>query len=292
MTNRRSDAHSPSNIDPSDYAYERAVLTQIPNDICVAAAAAGDPALIDAVRQELERTREWLAEHGWQDGNYAAQQSCDHCGAWFIYGAAFRHVPSGDVIVVGWQCAETTLECPDRAALEDRRLRARVAATRDGIKRSAKARAAALEAHEMYPDLDALLAVDHDITRDIAERFAQWGKVSEAQVNLLRKLADDAKRPPEPEINWQPVTEGTRDVAGTVLHVKCVDGVWGTQIKMLVHLDGDQKVWGTVPRALCGAKDLRGQRVTFRASFERSDDDAAFGFFKRPTRAKIKNDTV
>jgi hypothetical protein len=54
---------------------------------------------------------------------------------------------------------------------------------------------------------------------------------------------------------------------------------------MLVkHKDG-WKAWGSLPAALSEAK--RGDVVSFEAKIKPSDDDAKFGFFARPTKAKV-----
>lgn len=53
---------------------------------------------------------------------------------------------------------------------------------------------------------------------------------------------------------------------------------------MIVKTDAGWKVYGTVPGSI-DAK--RGDHITFEAQVTVSDDDPKFGFFKRPTKAKI-----
>jgi hypothetical protein len=54
---------------------------------------------------------------------------------------------------------------------------------------------------------------------------------------------------------------------------------------MLVRDDRGFKVWGTVPSSLPNTD--RGDKVTFTASVERSNNDETFGFFKRPSKATL-----
>ncbi len=56
---------------------------------------------------------------------------------------------------------------------------------------------------------------------------------------------------------------------------------------MLVEGDG-WKIWGgTVPLGLDFGGPARGHRIAFTATVEASDDDASFGYFTRPAKARI-----
>ena len=67
-----------------------------------------------------------------------------------------------------------------------------------------------------------------------------------------------------------------------MLTTKWQDSHFGITLKMLVRDDRGFKVWGTVPSSLPNTES--GDRVTFIAAVEASDDDETFGFFKRPRR--------
>lgn len=96
-----------------------------------------------------------------------------------------------------------------------------------------------------------------------------------------------------------PVVEGNGVITGTVLSTKNVESYYGTTTKMLVLDDRNFKVWGTLPSALEGSYTWneargdydevvaasKGDRVSFVANVEASDDDKSFGFFKRPRKA-------
>ena len=73
-------------------------------------------------------------------------------------------------------------------------------------------------------------------------------------------------------------------VEGTVLSTKWVDNQYGGSLKMLVQNSAGWKVWGTVPSAI---EVDKGDVVRFTATVEASNDDALFGFYKRPTKAEV-----
>lgn len=82
-----------------------------------------------------------------------------------------------------------------------------------------------------------------------------------------------------------PVVEGRIEITGKVLTVKVVDNMYGRTVKMLVGDDRGFKVWGTRPDSLWQAD--KGARVSFTAAVTKSDKDESFGFYKRPTKAKL-----
>lgn len=294
MTNAiRTDAHSPRNINPAEYRFDR-VFFQGPIPSYVA--MHGGDAIV-AFRREQEETLAYVKAHNWKGGNFEAKRSCDHCGAHFHYGCVFRHLPTDELIVVGHQCADETFTADDKHDLAYRRMAKRVSNMREVCKSKQAIARRKREAFELHAGLEAALSTDHNIVRDIAARFDCTGQLSEKQIALVFKLAREAeerKANPTSEPAWQDVTEGRREMTGTILTVKLQDGYYGSTFKMLVHVDGDQKVWGTLPTSLepinCDGSyrdALRGKRIRFTATVERSKDDRKFGFFKRPTCAKL-----
>lgn len=85
------------------------------------------------------------------------------------------------------------------------------------------------------------------------------------------------------------IVDGKQTITGTVITVKDQSSDWGWSLKMLVKDDRGFKVWGSVASSILEQCDssvhLKGKRVTFTATLKASDDDAKFGFFKRPTKA-------
>ena len=75
-------------------------------------------------------------------------------------------------------------------------------------------------------------------------------------------------------------------VTGEVLKAEWRSNQWGDSFKMLFKDDRGFKLWGSVPRSLEEAAK-RGVRIEFTATLEQSEDDPLFGFFKRPSKAKV-----
>ncbi|WP_282837996.1 hypothetical protein [Microbacterium flavum] len=105
----------------------------------------------------------------------------------------------------------------------------------------------------------------------------EWGVAAE---EVLEEIAirEEAKRP---------VPTGRIEIEAEVLATKWVENDYGGSLKMLLAGEG-WKAWGTVPRALdFNDRAPRGHRVALTATIEASADDEAFGFFSRPTKARI-----
>ncbi|QDF14241.1 ssDNA binding protein [Microbacterium phage IAmGroot] len=79
------------------------------------------------------------------------------------------------------------------------------------------------------------------------------------------------------------VPTGRVVIEGVVLAKKLQESAYGSTFKLLIEGDG-WKVWGTEPRAIDAHK---GDRVRLTATVEASADDAAFGFYSRPTKAEV-----
>ena len=83
-----------------------------------------------------------------------------------------------------------------------------------------------------------------------------------------------------------PVVEGRVLVKGEVLTIKTQEGFYGVQTKMLVKCEAGFKLWGSCPSSIIDQVE-RGSVVEFNASVKPSDDDKSFGFFSRPSKAKL-----
>jgi hypothetical protein len=149
------------------------------------------------------------------------------------------------------------------------------------------------------PELAAAFAAraSHRIVADIAYRGRRYG-LSEKQIALVKKIHREAC---EHEDRWAaerasagPVPVGTKvEVEGVVLSAKWRSSQYGEALKVTVELANGSRVWGTCPRSVAEAcewdtDELKGCTIAFRASkVEASDDDRTFGFFKRPTCARV-----
>ena len=87
----------------------------------------------------------------------------------------------------------------------------------------------------------------------------------------------------QPVVELKPVVEGRITITGEVVRLYSRETDFGVQFKMIVLDDRGFKVCGTQPMSL----DVNeGDRVEFVATVEASQNDNAFGFFKRPTKAQ------
>jgi hypothetical protein len=77
---------------------------------------------------------------------------------------------------------------------------------------------------------------------------------------------------------------GRIEITGKVLTIKSQETMYGWATKMLVEHATGFKVWGTLPSNLTVEK---GDTVAFTAMVEPSKDDAKFGFYSRPTKARV-----
>ena len=223
---------------------------------------------------------------------------CTVCGARFNDGEIWMHVPTGEHVHLGHDCAAKYELCAS-----DGRYAAFVSA-RTAARQGYRAHTAKARAHDAFcaahPGLAEDLKADHRIIRDIADKLAQYGSLSDAQVALVSKLANEVRNPRAPEQHVA-APEGKVVVRGAVVSTKVVDSQYGSAVKMTVKVEtpaGSWLAWSTVPASLLSEKvisprtgdyesrPLRGLTVEFTATLKRGRDDY-FAFASRPTKAKI-----
>ena len=293
----RNDAHSPTNLITEDYSY-------------LYAADTGGPWAVQLDRDFLRE----LTNFGPTDPHPTVNQ-CTHCGAHLRYVAFLRHDPTGYTITVGETCLENRFE---RATADFQRLRKQAELDREAHRivnaynewlRTLPRNAFLLlcsdadfevAATEAKPEAAAYVrlyrtARADDFVADVRRRCRQYGSGSERQVAAVVKVpqriqARNDRDAAEANEVTVPVITGKVRVEGEVLTVKWQDSQYGGAYKMLVKVatatptgPASYKVWGTVPSSCSSVR--RGDTIRFTATFERSRDDEAFGFFKRPTQA-------
>lgn len=96
----------------------------------------------------------------------------------------------------------------------------------------------------------------------------------------------EAKRDAEPAVKTD-CPEGRVTITGVIIKDEIKENDWGTRRVMTVRDDAGFCVWGSYPTFEGYAWPSVNDRVTFTATVERSDRDASFGFYKRPTKAKV-----
>lgn len=179
--------------------------------------------------------------------------TCGVCGAHFRYGTLFRHT-SGALVHMGHDCASKYEMMYDMSATELERGRLdRALATAVRRQQNENERTAFLAKH---PGLEADLAVDHRIIRDIAAKFATYRSLSDKQVAFVRKLAEEVRNPKPEAEQEKKVTAPTGkgcEFIGTIVSAKLRTGDWGTAWKITVKVttpDGVWLAWGTAPSIL------------------------------------------
>lgn len=83
----------------------------------------------------------------------------------------------------------------------------------------------------------------------------------------------------------QPVPSGRVQVTGRIISTREEWNAYGPQVKALIEDDRGFRVWGGLPSSLWDVE--KGSRVTFCAALSPSEEDEAFGFWKRPTKAEL-----
>jgi hypothetical protein len=203
-----------------------------------------------------------------------------------------------------------------RASEHEQKMAAERAATEAALDKLPAPVAAALRAaHDRYTEVGGFYGHDEhdDLSREEAfrqglyEKLRKYGRLSDTQVAAVeRGLERDAKKAADEEAlkSAPPLAAGKRDVEGEILTTKIQHSDrFGSTLKMLVKQDDGNNVWGTVPAALEDltrgtwddegiwveppVADLVGCRVAFTATVERSADDEHFGFYSRPTKARL-----
>lgn len=234
-------------------------------------------------------------------GRYATRGTCDHCGAHFNYGAVFKDC-GGNHIIVGNTCAFKNLNLTEQQ-YGDKRMRRRVAAARKAAKTRKLHAANEAKIAELPVAVQEALAYSNPFCQSIRSNFIQWGSLTERQTEALLKvhktsMERDAKNA-DILANRVPVPDtGERIMfTGEIVGTKEVEDHYsyngGTITKLIIMDDRGFKMYGGLPSKVCSdyqvVDTLRGVRLEFYATVQRSKDDEYFGFYKRPTKVKVLN---
>lgn len=279
----RTDTHRPSVIDPSEYVFVS--FHDHRPDAAFAAIA------------EQEVFRNHMAATGGKFSGHEHGGVCHVCGnAHAMTVARFWHEPTNTYIEVGETCAH---KLDGGEALDFRSFRAKAKA---GVQAAAGKRKAEnflmteglTRAYEIYAanDWDGW-GYEESTIANIVGKLVKYGNISAKQVDFIGKLLmqidnraaiAEQRRAEADAADPIPVFAGRAQIEGEVVSVKTVDTLYGVTIKMVVKAAAGWKVYGTVP---AGIDVNRGDIISFDAKVTVSDDDPKFGFFSRPTKAKI-----
>lgn len=288
----RKDIHRPAVIEPADYQF--VAFDHLPG-------SSGD--LGEAMF--MQEQRRWKRAHMERTGGkYSGHEHgglCHVCGSVnAVYSASFYHEKSNSYIRTGLDCAQK-LECAGIDAFKKNVKKAKEAAAGKRKAQAILVEAGLVKAWELYEARNKAndLSRDELTALDIVGRLIKLGSISDKAASFLGSLLDRIERAPEIAAekaaakvlelaNAKPVpaVEGRVLVKGEVLSLKEQEGFYGIQLKMLVKAEAGFKLWGSVPSAIRDSVE-RGSVVEFNAALQRSDDDQFFGFFSRPSKAKV-----
>lgn len=216
--------------------------------------------------------------------------TCDHCGAHFCYGGAFKNLETGQIAIVGNICASTVLNLTiDGRADKLLRKKIKSAKTRHENKIAREQRLLKIETFDA--DLKAAILLDNYVCKSIKQYYLNTGDITDRQKTLLIKLLEESRAVQEklPAPRKIAVEEGKGvEITGSVISIKWKEGfAFNSRIMMmLVESVKGFRIYGTVPKSLI-VEDLQpGDKISFTANVEKSEKDESFGFFKRPRKAK------
>ena len=131
--------------------------------------------------------------------------------------------------------------------------------------------------------------VKENIRQQVLLRKAEFAwYVSEQAIKAAQRQDEEEKR----RASAADVPEGKVNISGEIVGVRFQDNIYGGSCKMTVVSDQGFKIFGTIPNSFLemveSMYELKGKSVSFSASIQRSENDSKFGFFKRPTQAKLK----
>lgn len=280
----RQDVHSPLNLVTEDYEY-------------LFAWDSGTPGCLVGIAQS-DAWREWHANGPVEiPGREVSSSQCTHCGAHIRYVALLRYIPTGQYLYVGETCLDNRF---GRATADFQHLRKQAQLDREQQR--------LLTAWNEYKadhagvNFDLLATSTNPFIVDVLGKGRKYGNLSDKQLAAIVKAFErDSQRVVEQAqralVPTAPCPVGNRlTITGRLVSRKWKQTDFGSVEKCLVVVDtgaGEYKVWGSVPKGLYGDERTGvgraevGNLVTFVANVTRSDNDEAFGFYSRPTKAQV-----
>jgi hypothetical protein len=286
---KRTDIHRPSVINPDEYEFVAFEYIKVNG-------------LGDAIA--LKAQRDIIAEHmRLTGGKYSGHEhggNCMVCGnVNALYTVLFHHKATNVYVRTGQECADKMHLAYSEG--DFKAFRKRIESALEAKAGKAKAQAILSDAGlercwTIYTAEDRAAHKSEELTIcDIVGKLVKYGSISDKATDYLKSLvhrvdnrvAVEAERAAQHEAA-APCPTGRVEISGTVLAVKSSEGYAGrTETKILVQAEAGFKVWGTRT-----ANFEKGDKVVFTATVTPSSDDPKFGFFKRPTKARLVFDNA
>lgn len=215
---------------------------------------------------------------------------CTVCGAHYIHGDAWRHMPTGEIVFLGHDCASKYEMLADRSEHELALGRLRAAAARQCEK--AKRAEAFLAFCSEHEGLEEALGFEHYILIDLREKLRVYGAISPKQIALAMKLAHELTHPEAAEVLVPaPVSDSRVTFQGLVVGTRNVQGSYGDSFKMTVKVTtpaGVWLAWGTAPSGvMSGHGALKGSVVEVTAKLK-AGREPHFAIMNRPVGRVLK----
>lgn len=279
---KRTDVHRPSAIIPANYEqwndYSLAGSDGVPPmgvdcampfttyDAQGRATGVVTPTCADSGRCCVRSTE----RHARAEGRaiYGQAGRCGVCGAYFRHGSMFKHEPTGEIVHMGHDCAQKYGMMIDLSAFEIEQgrherahataiTRAANAAKRDAFCDAHPGLSAALDlADEIAKDTSRVYTSGERILIDLASKFMRFCELSEKQVDLAWKLANEIRNPVPPKAEElhvdAPTGKGvsfTGEIVSAKIHISQYGSSWKVTIKVTTE-GGSWLAWGTAPRGL------------------------------------------
>jgi len=206
---------------------------------------------------------------------------CTICGASYIYGDVWQHIPSGEYIHVGHDCADKMEHYISRNGFNTNRERFV----------NMSIRKIRLEKFiEQFPDMAAVFAVadKNSIIADMRSKVMEWGSLSDKQIAFAMKLANEIINPAPVEDEPEPLLlkDGRGTYTGKFVAFKSTESAYGWVTKglfIVLQDDKQAKIWTTVPNGYGNEKNVEAMVTVTLAK----GDKPGFYFGSRPILQKV-----
>lgn len=235
-------------------------------------------------------------------GKLLRPRQCSACGQrHYRSGAVVKHLPTGDLIELGWQCADLLELGQDYVDAKRERLsevsryqlKLRQQASHDRNQESLAAWRA--EHADVLPWLQDPVPQPIPSWRrlqleQIRRGYQSYGTLLPWQVDKVRQIAADSVR------TWTTAPVGTHTITGTILSLwtSVEEYQWRSvsrsQCKLAIDTpEGRWTVQGTVPAAILRQEPRVGDTITVTAEIAPNRNDPSHSYWSRPRKALLQH---